>query len=64
MTVPPRTPWWPLGAVLVAFFAVFHGYSHGTALPELADPWPYAVGFMLFLTVERPFLQLRQRLLH
>jgi urease accessory protein len=30
----------------VAFFAVFHGHAHGTEMPELAEPFPYAAGFL------------------
>jgi urease accessory protein len=31
---------------LVGFFAVFHGYVHGTELPAAASGLPYAVGFI------------------
>jgi urease accessory protein len=31
----------------VAFFAIFHGHAHGTEMPELAEPLPYALGFLL-----------------
>jgi len=31
---------------LVGFFAVFHGYVHGAALPAAASGLPYAVGFV------------------
>jgi urease accessory protein len=34
-------------AVLVAFFALFHGYAHGTELPASASPVEYCVGFVL-----------------
>jgi urease accessory protein len=39
----------PLGvaAVIVAFWAVFHGYAHGAELPEAADPFAYGIGFVL-----------------
>lgn len=33
--------------VLVAAFAIFHGYAHGQELPEAADPLGYSVGFVL-----------------
>lgn len=40
-----------LGAVVamvfVGFFAVFHGYAHGTEMPNLANPMHYAVGFII-----------------
>ena len=31
----------------VAFFGFFHGYAHGSEIPEIADTLVYAVGFML-----------------
>jgi urease accessory protein len=34
-------------ALLVGFFAVFHGYAHGTELPNAANPLAYGVGFVL-----------------
>ena len=34
-------------AVVVAAFAIFHGYAHGTELPEAANPAAYAVGFVI-----------------
>lgn len=39
----------PLGvaAVIVGLFAVFHGHAHGTELPEAANPFAYAVGFVI-----------------
>jgi urease accessory protein len=33
--------------ILIAVFAVFHGYAHGVELPVAADPASYAVGFVL-----------------
>lgn len=33
--------------VLVAIFALFHGYAHGQELPSAADPSGYSVGFVL-----------------
>lgn len=35
-----------LALVAVAFFAVFHGYAHGTEMPTIAAPLRYAAGFM------------------
>jgi urease accessory protein len=31
----------------VAFFGFFHGFAHGAEIPEIADPFVYAFGFML-----------------
>jgi urease accessory protein len=33
--------------LVVAIFAVFHGYSHGVELPKAADPTSYAFGFVV-----------------
>ncbi|MFN2474616.1 MAG: HupE/UreJ family protein [Sphingomicrobium sp.] len=33
--------------LLVAVFALFHGYAHGRELPRAADPVYYSMGFML-----------------
>lgn len=33
--------------VIVACFAVFHGYAHGAALPSSADPLLFAIGFVI-----------------
>lgn len=41
-----RPPLW-LASIIVAAFAVFHGYAHGTELPEAANPFAYAVGFVI-----------------
>jgi urease accessory protein len=41
-----RAPIW-LAVLIVATFAVFHGYAHGKELPSAADPVGYAVGFVL-----------------
>ncbi|MEZ5809964.1 MAG: HupE/UreJ family protein [Rhizobiaceae bacterium] len=40
-----RAPLW-LAAVLVGTFAVFHGHAHGTELPDAANPFAYAAGFV------------------
>jgi urease accessory protein len=37
----------PVAAVIVGAFAIFHGYAHGTELPEAANPFAYAIGFVL-----------------
>jgi len=34
-------------AVIVGVFAIFHGHAHGTELPEAANPFAYAVGFVI-----------------
>ncbi len=41
-----RAPIW-VAAVIVGVFAVFHGYAHGTELPEAANPFAFAVGFVI-----------------
>ena len=33
--------------VLVGFFAIFHGHSHGTEMPETASGFEYGAGFIL-----------------
>lgn len=41
-----RAPVW-LASLIVAVFAVFHGYAHGKELPSTADPIGYSLGFVL-----------------
>ena len=41
-----RPPLW-LAAVVVAFFAVFHGHAHGTELPPRQSGLMYSVGFVV-----------------
>lgn len=41
-----RAPVW-LACVVVAMFAMFHGYAHGAELPSAADPVGYSAGFVL-----------------
>ena len=36
-----------LACMIVAVFALFHGFAHGTEIPSLADPIAYSTGFML-----------------
>ena len=36
-----------LSAIVVGAFAIFHGYAHGTELPEAANAAAYAVGFVI-----------------
>lgn len=41
-----RAPLW-IAAVLVGVFAIFHGHAHGTELPDAANPFAYALGFVV-----------------
>jgi urease accessory protein len=41
-----RPPLW-VAALLVGFFAIFHGHSHGTEIPPDADGVLYSVGFVI-----------------
>ncbi|MFZ1342021.1 HupE/UreJ family protein [Thiothrix eikelboomii] len=41
-----RPPLW-VAVILVAMFAIFHGYAHGAELPNAANPLAYSVGFVL-----------------
>jgi urease accessory protein len=41
-----RAPVWA-ASLIVAVFAIFHGYAHGKELPSAADPIGYSVGFVL-----------------
>lgn len=36
-----------LAALVVGFFALFHGYAHGTELPHAANPLAYGAGFVI-----------------
>ncbi len=36
-----------LALLIVAIFALFHGYAHGAELPMAADPADYAIGLVL-----------------
>jgi len=36
-----------LAAVIVGAFAIFHGYAHGTELPEAANTIAFSVGFVV-----------------
>jgi urease accessory protein len=33
--------------LIIAAFAVFHGYAHGVELPDAADPAAYSAGFVI-----------------
>lgn len=41
-----RLPVW-LACLIVAAFAIFHGYAHGQELPSAADPVGYSAGFVM-----------------
>jgi urease accessory protein len=41
-----RAPLW-VAAVIVGAFAIFHGHAHGTELPDAANPYAYAAGFVV-----------------
>lgn len=41
-----RPPAW-VAVLMVAVFALFHGYAHGLELPSAADPAGYSVGFVV-----------------
>ncbi len=41
-----RPPLWA-AAVLVGFFALFHGHAHGTEIPAASNPLAYGVGFVV-----------------
>ncbi len=40
-----QVPVW-LAGLVVAVFAIFHGYAHGQELPQAANPLAYGVGFV------------------
>lgn len=33
--------------LIVGVFAIFHGHAHGTELPDAANPFAYALGFVV-----------------
>ena len=41
-----KPPEW-LALLLIAIFAIFHGYAHGAELPQAIDPASYANGFVV-----------------
>lgn len=41
-----KTPF-AVAAAIVAVFAIFHGYAHGTELPHAANPFAYGIGFVV-----------------
>lgn len=40
-----RPPIW-IAALVVAFFAIFHGHAHGEEMPAASSPLAYAAGFV------------------
>lgn len=36
-----------IAAAIVGIFAIFHGHAHGTELPDAANPFAYALGFVV-----------------
>ena len=40
-------PFEPVALLIIAAFAIFHGYAHGVELPSAADPAAYSVGFVI-----------------
>jgi urease accessory protein len=41
-----KPPLW-VSSIMVGVFAIFHGHAHGTELPEAANGFSYAVGFVV-----------------
>jgi urease accessory protein len=41
-----RLPLW-IACIIVGGFAIFHGYAHGTELPQAANPLAFIIGFVL-----------------
>ena len=41
-----RPPLW-IAAIIVGFFAIFHGFAHGRELPASANALTYCVGFVV-----------------
>lgn len=40
-----------IAMLFVSFFALFHGHAHGTEMPFLENPKPYALGFLSGTTI-------------
>ena len=38
---------WQWSAPLIAMFALFHGFAHGTEIPQFASPASYFAGFLM-----------------
>jgi urease accessory protein len=41
-----KPPLW-VAAVIVGFFAIFHGHAHGTELPDSANAMTFSIGFVI-----------------
>ncbi len=41
-----KPPIW-VAAIIVGFFAIFHGHAHGSELPNNANPLAYSAGFVI-----------------
>lgn len=41
-----RPPEW-IALLLIAIFAICHGYAHGSELPKAEDPADFAIGFVI-----------------
>ncbi|KPC50559.1 HupE/UreJ family protein [Amantichitinum ursilacus] len=46
MIVLAARPPLPVAGVIVALFAICHGYAHGAELPQSANPLTFAIGFV------------------
>lgn len=46
VAIEARFPLWVAG-IIVAIFAIFHGYAHGAELPEGGNAALYSVGFVI-----------------
>ena len=46
VAIEARLPLWVAG-IIVAIFAIFHGYAHGAELPEGGNAALYSVGFVI-----------------
>jgi urease accessory protein len=40
-------PFEPVALLIIAVFAILHGYAHGQELPEAVDPTAYSAGFVI-----------------
>jgi urease accessory protein len=38
---------WQIAAALAGLFALFHGYVHGTGMPEFSSTWSYLAGILM-----------------
>jgi urease accessory protein len=41
-----KPPLW-VAAIIVGFFAIFHGHAHGTELPDSANAMTFSIGFVI-----------------